>query len=373
MISTKQNAVLLGSRFQVVTAPGPGAVAVIQLTSGSDSAAIWLRCKILSGSTADQPTAAAAADHGMSVGRIYYGSWNGEDLIIVRTSESIFEIQCHGGRIAIDCIRNDLQDAGATEEMAGDGQHSSAIQEQIEREVERRLPTARSRQIAGLILAQTTNSLCDDLTQLKSDDADSVVVAVIRKRLGRWQNVTDHLSEPWRVVMAGAPNVGKSSLVNAIAGMERSIVYDQPGTTRDIVEVDTVIDGWAFRFVDTAGIRRDDDADQIESLGIQQSYLATSECDVLCLVVDDRPESEASIERLMPSNLPKHTIVVRNKCDLETDAAASLCVSTPFGALPRLNVSASTGHGLPALLQWIKLAMVPEEPTRETAIPILPI
>jgi len=370
VVSTEQNAALLGCRLQVVTAPGPGAVAVIQLTSGSDQAAIWLRRKILSGSSADQP---AAADHGMSVGRIYYGRWNGEDLIIVRTSQSTFEIQCHGGRIAIDCIRNDLQEAGATEDVTGDGQHSSTIQEQIEREVERRLPTARSRKLAGLILSQATNSLCDDLAQLKSADAASAAVAVIRQRLVRWQNVVDHLTEPWRVVLAGAPNVGKSSLLNAIAGMERSIVFDQPGTTRDIVEVDTVIDGWAFRFVDTAGIRLEGDAGQIESLGIQQSYLAASEGDVLCLVVDDRPESQASIERLMPSNLPKHTVVVRNKCDLETEATVSLCASTPFGALPRIMVSASTGHGLPALLQWIKLAMVPEEPTRETAIPILPI
>lgn len=371
MISTEQNAELLGCRLQVLTAAGPGAVAVIQLTSGSDQSAIWLRRKIVSGSSAEQPT---AAEQGMSVGRIYYGRWNGEDLIIVRTSGSIFEIQCHGGRVAIDRIRDDLTDAGAIEEMAGNGQDLSTLQEQIEREVERRLPTARSRKIAGLILAQATNSLCDDLTQLKSvnADSDSASVAVIRKRLEQWQNVADHLSEPWRVVLAGAPNVGKSSLLNAIAGMERSIVYDQPGTTRDIVEVDTVIDGWAFRFVDTAGIRQEGDAEQIESLGIQQSYLAASECDVLCLVVDDRPESQASIERLMPSNLPLHTIVVRNKCDLAMDTEASLCTSTPFAALPRINVSASMGQGLPALLQSIKLAMVPEEPTKETAIPILP-
>ena len=370
MVSIDQSAALHGCQFQVLTSPGPGSVAVIQLTAGSDSAANWLRHKIRSGSSANQST---VTDPGMPVGRIYYGRWNSEDLIIVRISESTFEIQCHGGRIAIDRIRDDLQDAGATKEMAGDGQRLTTIQEQLERIVERRLPAARSRKIAGLILAQATNSLSDDLTQLKSADLDSASGANIRQRLERWQNVADHLSEPWRVVLAGTPNVGKSSLINAIAGMERSIVFDQPGTTRDIVEIDTLIDGWSFRFVDTAGLRIEGDAGQIESLGIQQSYLAASECDVLCLVVDDRPESQASIERLMPSNLPMHTIVVRNKCDLAMDAAESLCASTPFKALPRINVSASTGHGLPALLQWIKLAMVPEEPSRKTAIPILPI
>ena len=347
MVSAEQDTTLDGCRLQVVTAPGPGAVAVIQLTTASDAAAIWLQRKILSGSSADQPT---TADRGMSVGRIHYGRWNGEDLIIVRTSESTFEIQCHGSRIAVECIRNDLQDAGATEEVAGDERHPSTIQEQIAREVEQRLPTALSRKIAGLILAQSTNSLCADFTQLKASDADSDAVADVRQRLVRWQNVADHLSKPWRVVLAGTPNVGKSSLINAIAGMERSIVFDQPGTTRDIVEVDTVIDGWAFRFVDTAGIRMEGEVGQIESLGIQQSYLAASECDVLCLVVDDRSESQASIERLMPSNLPKHTVIVRNKCDLETEAAVSLRASTPFRELPRISVSASTGQGLPAQL-----------------------
>lgn len=200
---------------------------------------------------------------------------------------------------------------------------SLTLRKQVAREIELRLPAARSRKIAGLILAQATNSLCDDLAELKSPNARNEAIAAIRRRLARWQNIADHLSEPWRVVLAGAPNVGKSSLLNAIAGMERSIVYDQPGTTsfRDIVEVDTVIDGWPFRFVDTAGIRMDGDAGQIESLGIQQSYLAVSQCDVLCLVVDDRSESR-NIESLMLNNLPMHVVVVRNKCDLRTSREA---------------------------------------------------
>lgn len=370
MASTDENAALLGCRFQVVTASGPGAVAVIQLTSNSDHTSAWLRHKIGSGSLTGS---ASASDRGMCTGRIHYGRWNGEDLVIVRTSESTFEIQCHGGRIAINRIRDDLQDAGAIETKAGDQENKWMLQEQIEREIERRLPTARSRKIAGLILAQATNSLHDDLRELKSVPAESDSGISIRKRLVRWQNVADHLSEPWRVVLAGFPNVGKSSLLNAVAGMERSIVYDQPGTTRDIVEVDTVIDGWSFRFVDTAGIRMEGAAEQIEAFGIQQSYLAASQCDVLCLVVDDRPESQASIEHLMSSNLPQHTVVVRNKCDLAMDADTTQSAGSPFAALPRMHVSASTGYGLGELLQWIKLAMVPEEPTEETAIPILPI
>ena len=367
---TDQSVALFRCRFQVLTAAGPGAVAVIQLTSEDGHAADWLRGKIMSVSAADQQ---ATAGQEMSVGRIHYGRWNDEDLVIVRTSESRFEIQCHGGSIAIDRIRKDLQDAGATEEFNGDEHRPSMIQEQIEREIELRLPAARSRKLAGLILAQATNSLCADLTELRSTNAGSDSVVVKRERLERWRNVAGHLSRPWRVVLAGAPNVGKSSLMNAIAGMERSIVFDQPGTTRDIVEVDTVIDGWPFRFVDTAGIRMEGDAGENESLGIQQSNHAAEQCDVLCLVIDDRSESLASIERLLLRNLPMHTIVVRNKCDLALDEDITKTSSAPFVALPRICVSASTRHGLGELLQWIKLTMVPEEPTEETAIPILTI
>ena len=381
MISTDQSVTIIGCRFKILTAPGPGAVAVLQLTAGSDQTAIWLRRKIISSAPSDPH---AVASQGMTVDRIYYGRWNAEDLIIVRTSVDTFEIQCHGGRIAIDIIRCDLQDAGAIEVVPVDEERPSTILQEIKREIELRLSAARSRKVAGLILAQGTNSLCDDLSELKSSDAatntvELETVAAIRRRLGQWQNVSDHLSEPWRVVLAGAPNVGKSSLMNAIAGMERSIVYDQPGTTRDIIEVDTVIDGWSFRFVDTAGIRMDGDVGQIESLGIQQSYLAASQCDVLCLVVDDRPESHASIASLMLGNLPGHVVVVRNKCDLTTDDETSQSAGTPLStgarsaALPWIRVSASKGYGLAELLQWIKLAMVPAEPTQETSLPILPI
>lgn len=87
--------------------------------------------------------------------------------------------------------------------------------------------------------------------------------------------------------------------MNMIAGMERSIVCDQPGTTRDIVEVDGVVEGWPFRFVDTAGLREGSE-DQIEELGIQQSYLATSQCDVLCLVSDDAGMASSAVTHETP-------------------------------------------------------------------------
>jgi tRNA modification GTPase len=193
-----------------------------------------------------------------------------------------------------------------------------------------------------------------------------------RQRLADWQDVADHLTEPWRVVFAGAPNVGKSSLLNMIAGMERSIVCDQPGTTRDVVEVDGIIEGWPFQFVDTAGLR-EASKDQIEELGMQQSHLATSQCDVLCLVYDDSSNAAAWSNRLSLRKLPRHTVLVRNKCDLMTEHdfdRPPYRNSPALSGLPLIHVSARTGHGLPELLQWIKQSVVPQEPNKDTALPM---
>ena len=96
------------------------------------------------------------------------------------------------------------------------------------------------------------------------------MVVPLRKRLtncsaGRnWGCIS---SNPWRVVVFGAPNVGKSSLINALAGYERAIVSPTPGTTRDVVTVTTAIDGWPVQLSDTAGFR--ETQDELESAGIE--------------------------------------------------------------------------------------------------------
>lgn len=324
----------------------------------------------------------------MSIGRICYGRWNDEDLVLVRTSVTTWEIQCHGGTVAVNRICGDLLSDGVSRGDAevgavsldtgvyaacGEAQRLGIVQSIVQRAIQNQLANARSRRTAGLILAQASNSLCHDfMTILYSPDKDGDEVKAIRKRLAEWQDVADHLTTPWRVVFAGAPNVGKSSLMNMIAGMERSIVYDQPGTTRDVVEVDGVIDGWPFRFVDTAGLR-DGSNDQIEELGIQQSHLAASQCDVLCLVFDDNSDAAAWSDRLSLTELPERTVLVRNKCDLMTEhdfkqppGKHSPALSGP----PLIHVSARTGQGLPELLQWIKQSVVPLEPDEDTALPV---
>jgi tRNA modification GTPase len=122
----------------------------------------------------------------------------------------------------------------------------------------------------------------------------------------------NHLVNPWKVVLAGPPNVGKSSLINALVGFQRSIVFDQPGTTRDVVSVQTAMDGWPIELSDTAGIRSATDA--IEAEGVERAQAQLASADLVILVTD--PDQAA--DRLEDLLLPDVTKVIRvwNKSDL---------------------------------------------------------
>src|SRR5439155_711085 len=99
-----------------------------------------------------------------------------------------------------------------------------------------------------------------------------------RTRLGR------HLTNPWRVVVAGAPNVGKSSLVNALAGYARCVVSPTPGTTRDVVSTLIAVDGWPIELLDTAGLRLP--GENLEQQGIALARAAVESADLCLWVID---------------------------------------------------------------------------------------
>jgi len=132
------------------------------------------------------------------------------------------------------------------------------------------------------------------------------------------------------VVLAGPPNAGKSSLMNALLEESRAIVSDVPGTTRDTIEEGLDLDGWPIRLVDTAGLRETDDA--VEAEGVRRSETLIANADVIVCLGD--------MEGLKgPGDLEKRVIRIHPKCDL--------------GKGEGLNVSAKTGEGLDALRQAI--------------------
>ena len=108
--------------------------------------------------------------------------------------------------------------------------------------------------------------------------SQQIAILLARANLGR------HLVRPWSVVLAGPVNVGKSSLINALAGYGRSIVHDAPGTTRDAVTATTAIDGWPVELCDTAGLRQGGDA--VERAGIERAQERLAQADLAVLVFD---------------------------------------------------------------------------------------
>ncbi|HEX3313792.1 MAG TPA: GTPase, partial [Gemmataceae bacterium] len=170
------------------------------------------------------------------------------------------------------------------------------------------------------------------------------------ERLRELVPVAVHLDRPWRVVIAGVPNVGKSSLVNALAGFARSIVSPTAGTTRDVVTTRTALDGWPIELCDTAGQRTS--THTVESAGIERARAAAAAADCLVWVLD------GSTTFVEPG---RADLVVVNKVDLPA--------AWHVGAA-MLPVSAATGHGLDVLTRAIVDHLVPHPPEAGEAVPV---
>jgi tRNA modification GTPase len=179
--------------------------------------------------------------------------------------------------------------------------------------------------------------------------------------MARWIPIGKHLVEPWRVVVAGPVNAGKSSLVNAVAGFQRSIVSPAPGTTRDVVRVRIALDGWPVELIDTAGLR--DQAGSLESQGIRLAESAIADAD-LCLWLMDSADPNPSPAPEGPG-FGTPILPVINKTDLLT----AWDHSQVAGAI---GVSARTGDGLAGLCQAIAARLAPEAPPPGVALPFTP-
>jgi tRNA modification GTPase len=180
-----------------------------------------------------------------------------------------------------------------------------------------------------------------------------------------------HLTSAWRVVVVGAPNVGKSSLINALAGYDRAIVSPTPGTTRDVVTVKTAIDGWPVQLSDTAGFR--ETQDELESAGIELATRALSSADLAIFVHDaSRLSDQTNLETSTPAS-HQRAIHVVNKIDLvaageRTQVFGRFVASRPDIARP-LAISALDGEGIGDLISAIARALVPVSVSAGSAVP----
>ncbi len=295
------------------------------------------------------------------------------------TGEDVLELQGHGGVVVMDMLlaaalahgarparpgefseraflngRMDLSQAEAVADLIDSGSRAAA------RSAMRSLDGAFSAQVHGVGQALTeVRAHVEACIDFPDEDIDFLSdpqleerLCALRSRLAELRASAGRgvlLKEGVRVVLAGQPNVGKSSLLNLLAGRDSAIVTDVPGTTRDLIREHIQLDGLPVHIVDTAGIRAPGDA--VEEHGVARAWGAIESADALLLVVDDRSgpgRADRDILARTPADVT--CIVVSNKIDLSGAAPGvvrggeALCV----------RLSAKTGAGIEGLESAIK-------------------
>lgn len=347
----------------IATAPGEGGVAIIRISGP--------RCFEIADEvfSCPEPLPSRRAANTFVYGRVIEADGVALDdalLLIMRaphsyTREDTVEIQGHGGPVIARRILQRVLDCGARAAEPGEFTKRAFLNGRLDltqAEAVLDLIRARSDRAAAAALDQLegalsrrVNALYDRLLGVASnieaalDFSDQEIPANVLDPvagdlemclgemdalLASW-NEGHLLREGATVVIAGKPNVGKSTLLNALLGRDRAIVSDQPGTTRDTIEETLVVGGYPLILVDTAGIRQT--ADGVELEGIRRTHQELAEADI-CLYLVEAGKGPDAEDRAVLSKLdPKKTILVSNKSDkCAINDATSICVSSLTGS-----------------------------------------
>ena len=311
-------------------------------------------------------------------GAIVFGRWQGdaavagEDVVVVRHAADSLEIHCHGGVAAPEAVLASLERRGAVRQAwpqwlldGGADPISVEAREALGRAGGPKAARILARQLAGALAAEI-----DRVRRLvAAGDAAAARTAI--DRLLAASRVGLRLAAPWRVVVAGGVNAGKSSLLNALAGHARSLVSAEPGTTRDLLETRVVLDGWEIDLVDAAGTREGTDhaaAGAVEREGIARALAARADADLVLRVIEANRPAAVAAAREAPGEL-----VVFAKADRAGVAPGD---GAPAGPAAAVWTSAVNGTGLGDLAAAIVRRLVPEEDERPDllagAVPFTP-
>lgn len=324
------------------TAPGVGAISVIRI-SGSQAFAIAE--KIFTKPVKSRPT--HTAHYGQILDQV--GTPIDSVLLLVMkgpksyTGEDSIEISCHGGHLITRRVLDRIFEVGARPALPGEfsqraflnGKIDLAQAEAVQQLIASKSKTAlhnAEKQLSGR-LSKTILSFQEELTRiaaileawvdfpeegLEFEAFDSLIA-----KLEKTADQIEHLASTFHegkmlnhgvgLCLLGAPNVGKSSLMNALLGKERAIVTNIAGTTRDLLEEDLELCGFHFRLIDTAGIR--ETAEMIEQEGIRRSKGAMNEADLILLLLDASRRLQQDDLDLLASVPQEKTILVWNKID----------------------------------------------------------
>jgi tRNA modification GTPase len=319
----------MNATVSLLTPPGVAAIAVLEVM-GADA---WRIAR-----QAFRPASGAALPdvpiaNGVWFGRV--GPLPGDEAILTFPANRDWptvEVHCHGGRQVTRTLIDCFVSLGCVEQIAKPASTPLAL-----------LPRAPTLRTASILLDQVHGAFGRALARAKSDPA-------LAERLRALAPVGARLVEPWKVAIGGAPNAGKSSLLNALAGFQRSIVTPIPGTTRDVVTASLAFDGWPVDLADTAGIRDADD--DIERAGIDLALEQIAQADLSIWLVDaTNPVDPPSVFR----DRAKRWLAVVNKIDRIQNAAEG--------------VSAATGAGLEGLIKTILAILIPIVPVPGEGVP----
>ncbi|HHF5473993.1 TPA: tRNA uridine-5-carboxymethylaminomethyl(34) synthesis GTPase MnmE [Haemophilus influenzae] len=303
------------------------------------------------------------------------------------TGEDVLELQGHGGQVVLDLLlKRILQIDGIRLARPGEFSEQAFLNDKLDlaqAEAIADLIDATSEQAVRSALkslqgefSKKVNELVDSVIYLRTyveasidfpDEeidflADGKIEANLRGIINQLEDVRSEakqgsiLREGMKVVIAGRPNAGKSSLLNALAGREAAIVTDIAGTTRDVLREHIHIDGMPLHIIDTAGLR--DAIDEVERIGISRAWTEIEQADRIILMLDSSDPESADLSKVrseflakLPSTLP--VTIVRNKIDLNGEQASE----SEQGSYQMISLSAQTHDGVQLLREHLKQAM----------------
>jgi len=375
------------------TAPGIGAIAVIRVSGKQALAAT---------SALFSKDLQETASHTAHFGRIRNGAGEIIDEVLITvlreghsfTGEHTVEIACHGSNFIQQQILQLLLEQGCRMAEPGEFTMRAFVNGRMDlsqAEAVADLIASESRKAHEIAMKQMRGGFSNELrtlreklihfaslVELELDFAEEdvefadrtqlneLIIEVLNyvRRLSRSFELGNVIKNGVPVAIVGAPNTGKSTLLNQLLGEERAIVSNIAGTTRDVIEETLNIDGILFRLIDTAGIR--EGAEEIEAIGIGKSFEKISQATVILILTDSaQPESLAQAgtwsEELQQAHPGKIVLVLGNKSDI--GAAGEWTYSTPF-----LAISAKTGDGIDALKQKLSDLVLGEFDTQTDTI-----
>lgn len=368
----------------VITALGEGAVGIVRI-SGADALATAEKIfKSRSGKKLSE-----YQHHTLVYGHVtdVDGTMVDEVLCVYMqaphsyTAEDVVEIQSHGGIQSLKKILALTYQNGARPAEAGEFTKRAFLNGRIDlTQAEAVMDIIRSRSEASLKLAvrQQNGQLAQELRKLRSKMLDVVinleavidypeediedvtfdtVAGSIANTAAGIENLLAHahtgkiLREGLRTAIVGRPNVGKSSLLNALLKEERAIVSEYAGTTRDVIEEQLLLDGVPLVLADTAGIRKTED--YVEQIGVEKSRRLLQDAELVICVVDGSEGLTAEDEEILQAASEKPCVIIVNKSDLEIDTTLQQ-LQERFGIDKVMPLSARTNEGIDRFAAWLK-------------------